>query len=84
MKPADHMHFGNAQAECRADRAYNVVDGPFKGMGIAFFGGKCAELARKNADIGVVNVTIHNVGNATAILPFADRICNNPERVEII
>src|SRR6266487_6121152 len=78
------MHFGNTQAERRADSAGNVVNGSFKSVGVSLLGRKCAELAGENAKIGVVDVTIQNVGDIIAVLLFADRICDYSERVEIV
>jgi len=84
MQTTNHVYFSNPEAACFSDSADDVVDGSFEGMDIAFFGGERAELAGENADIGVIDVAIQDIGSVVAILLFAECIGDNSERVEIV
>ena len=84
METTHHVHFSNPEAACFFDSADDVVDCSFERMGIAFFGGERAELAGENTDIGVIDVAIQDIGGVVAILLFAERICDDSERVKIV
>src|ERR1700726_727411 len=84
MQTTNHVHFSNPEAACFSDSADDVVNGSLEGMGIAFFGGEGAELAGENANIGVIDVAIQDIGRVVAILLFAERICDNSEGVKIV
>ena len=64
-------------------RANDFLDRIFKRMGIALLGGESAELTREDADVGVVDVTVVNVGGEIAVLSFAHHIRHHPQRIQI-
>jgi hypothetical protein len=51
---------------------------------IALPGGECAKLARQDADIRIVDVTIEDISSDVAILPLSDCASHNPEGIKII
>src|SRR5438045_7326058 len=55
----------------------------FKSVGIALPGSEGAELTRKNADVGVVDITVMNVAGIIAVLSLAHEIGHHPQRIEI-
>ena len=83
MKPTDHMDLGDTKRQGFADNANNFLNGIFKRMRIALPRGKRAELARKNANVGVVDVAVVNVTGVIPVLSFAHRIRHYPEGVQI-
>jgi len=58
VKAADHVDFGNAEGKSFADDANNFINRVFKRMRVAFFGREGAELARENANVGIVDVAL--------------------------
>ena len=83
MKPTHHMDLGDTERQGFADNANNFLDGVFKRMRIAFPGGEGAELARKNADVGVVDVAVVDVTGVISVLSLAHHIRHHPEGVQI-
>ena len=84
MKPADHVHFGDAAGQRFLHRGDDLIDRAFKRVRVAFLRGESAELAGEDADVGVVDVTIEDVGRDVAVLPLAHHARHDPERIEII
>jgi hypothetical protein len=60
-----------------------ILDGKFKRVRIALPGGESAELARKNTDVGIVDVSVVNVTGVIPVLSFAHHIRHHPEGVQI-
>ncbi len=83
MQAADHVNFGHSNAKCLSHDIDNFVNRVFKSVCIAFLGGKSAELAGKNTNIGVVDVTVVDVRGVVAVLLLANVACNDAEGVEI-
>ena len=61
MKSAYHVDFSDPERQRLSDNADNFIDRIFEGVRITLFRRKSAELAGKDADVGVINVTIVNV-----------------------
>ena len=53
-------------------------------MRITLFGGESTELAGQDADVGIINVTIVNVGCIVAVLPLAHHVGNHSKSVKIV
>ncbi len=71
-----------ASASCTADD--NLVDRTFKACAITFLRRKRTELAGEDADVGIVDIAIKNVGRDIAILFLARGAGHDPERIEVI
>jgi hypothetical protein len=84
MQPADHVHFGDAAGQRFSHRGDDLIDRAFKSMWVALLRGKGAELAGEDADIGIVDVTIKDVGRDVTVLPLAHGAGHDPESVEVI
>ena len=78
------MDFGNALRKSFADDANNFINRVFKRMRVTFLGCEGAELTGENANVGVVDVTVVNVGGVVAVLLFARRAGHDSERVKIV
>jgi hypothetical protein len=83
MQPADHVHFGNPAGERFPDRLDDFIGGMFESMGITLFCRESAELAGEDADIGVIDVAIEDIGGDVAVLPFPHRAGHDAEGVKI-
>ena len=83
MQPANHMHFSDPERKSFFNDANDLLNRIFKSVGIALPGSEGAELTRKNADIGVVDITVMNVAGIIAVLSFAHEIGHHPQRIEI-
>ena len=81
MQPADHVHLGDAGAERFLHRRDDLVDRALEGMRIALLRREGAELTGENADVRVVDVAIEDVGGDVAVLPLADGVGHDAERV---
>jgi len=53
-------------------------------MWVALLRGKGAELTGEEANVGIVNIPIENVGRDVAVLPLAHHAGHNPESIEVI
>ena len=84
MQPADHVHFGDAEPSASSTPRDDFIDRLLESVGVALFRGESAELAGENADVGVVDVTIVDVGGVVAVLSLAHRARHDAERIEII
>src|SRR5260370_6860574 len=67
MQAADHVHFGYSERECFSDCPDNFVTRIFKGMGVAFLGGKGAELAREYTAVSTIDVTLVDIPGVVSI-----------------
>lgn len=61
------MYFGYPKGQRLPDSADNFIDRVFEGVRITLFSRKSAELAGKDTDVGVIDVTIVNVGRVVAV-----------------
>src|SRR5712692_1908498 len=84
MQTADHVNFGDTDTQCVRDRANDLVNGAFESMSVAFLGGESTKLAGKDADVGVVDITIKDVSGVIAVLSLSDGICDDAEGIEIV
>ena len=84
MQPAYHMHFRNPERERIAHHADNFVNRIFKRVRITLFGGESTELTGQNADVGIIDVTVVNIGRVIAVLAFAHHVGNHPKGVKIV
>ena len=83
MKAADHVNFGNPEAKRLMCCLDDLGDGQFECVRVTFPGTKRAELARKNADVGIVDVPIQDIGGAISVFSLPDDICDQPERINV-
>src|SRR5205823_8771510 len=83
MQPANHMHFSDPERKSFFNDANDLLNRIFKSVGIALPGSEGAELTRKNADNGVVDITVMNVAGIIAVLSFAHEIGDHPQRIKI-
>ena len=67
-----------------AHRVDNFVNRVFEGVSVPFFGRECTELAREDANVGVIDVAVVNVGREVAVLSLANGAGHDAKRVEII
>ena len=81
MESADHVYLSDSQSERFFDCGDDLVDGAFERMGIPLFRGERAKLAGEDANIGIVYVTIQNVGGDVAIFPCAHSSRHHAEGV---
>ena len=84
MEPADHVHLRDSKAERFSHHADNFVNRVFKGVCIALLRGESAELAGEDANIGIIDVTIVNVGGVVAVLSLAHDVGDHAKRVKIV
>ena len=84
MKAADHVHFGDAAGQRFSHCGDDFIDRAFKSMRVALLRGEGAELAGEDADVGIVDVTIEDVGRGIAILPLTHGAGHDPESIEIM
>ena len=84
VEPTHHVHFRYSNAKCFSDRGNNFVNRVFEGVSVTFLRGESAELAREDANVGVIDVTIVNIGGVVAVLLLAHDIRHDSKRVEII
>ena len=84
MQAPDHVHFGYSKGERFSDCPDDLVTRIFKGMGVAFLGGKGAELAGEYTDVGIIDVAIVDIGFLVAILSLAHNVGNHSKGVEVV
>jgi hypothetical protein len=84
MQSADHVDLGDPKGQRLLDSADNFVDRIFEGVRITLFRRKSAELAGKDADVGVIDVTIVNVGRVVAVFSLAQNVGDHSKRVEVV
>ena len=83
MKSSHHVNFRGTLFPCFTGDFGNVGNCHLKSMRITFLGAECAELAAQNANIGVVHISVENIGRYIAILPLPDDIGQKTESVQI-
>ena len=83
MQSSDHVHFSNTKGKRFADDTDDLINRIFKRVSVAFFRGESAELAGEDADVGVVDVAIVDVGGVVAIPAFPHCIGDHANRVKI-
>src|SRR5437867_11104777 len=84
VQPADHVHLRDPKAERFSHHADNFVDRVFKGVRIALLGGESAKLAGEDANVGIIDVTVVNVGRVVAVLLLAHDVSDHSKRVKIV
>jgi hypothetical protein len=82
MQTSDHMDFGDPKRKSFFDSANDFLNRIFESVGIAFFGSKRAELARKDANVGVIDVTVVDVTRVIPIFSFAHDIRHHAQRIK--
>src|SRR6516225_3730712 len=83
METANHVHLCNSMGQRAASRLYNLRDRHLERMRITLSRSESAKLARQNADIRIIDVTIENIGSAIPVFSFADDIGNQTECVNV-
>ena len=66
------------RASASRDASDDFVDRLFESVRVAFLGGEGAKLAGEDADVGVVDVAIEDVGGDVAVFPFPHRVAMIP------
>ena len=84
MQTTDHVHLSDANTKRFANCADNLVDRVLEGVGIPFFGPECTELAREDTNVGVIYVTVVDVGRDVAVPLFTGRARHYSQRVKIV
>jgi hypothetical protein len=83
MKPPNHMNFGYPELKRLTSGLNDLWDGEFEGVRVAFPGTKGAELARKNANIGIVDVTIQDISRAIPVFPLPNDIGDQTKCINV-
>ena len=66
MKTADHVNFGDPVGQCVCDGLDDLRDRKLEGVRLAFLRSESAELARKEADVGIVDVIVGAVFHSSS------------------
>ena len=64
-------------------RLDDLGDGEFERVRVAFPGTKGAELAGKNADVGVIDVTIQNISGAIPVFSLPNDVGDQTECINV-
>src|ERR1041385_6237759 len=84
MQPADHVDFGDPKGQRVPDSADNFINRIFERVRIALFRRERTELAGKDADVGVIDVTIVDVRRVVAVFSLAQNAGDHSQRVQVI
>jgi len=84
MQPAHHVDFGDPKRQRLPNSTGDFVSRVFERVCITLFGRKSAELAGKDADVGVIDVTIVDVGRVVSVFSFARNVGDHSQRVEVV
>ena len=84
MESTNHVDFGHALAKRLVNYGHDLIGRLFKCVRVAFFCRESTELTGENTDVGIIDVTVVDVGRGLSILLLTDRRCHNPERVQIV
>ena len=76
------MDFGDPKGNSFFDNANDFLNRVLESVGIEFVSSKRAELSRKDANVGVIDVTIVDVAGVIAVLSFAHDISDHAQRIE--
>src|ERR1700751_2539280 len=79
MKPAHHMPLSDPLPQRARRSRFNLRDRHFEGVRIPFARSERAELTGENADIGVIDVAIKNVGRSVRVFAPADDARDLPQ-----
>jgi hypothetical protein len=79
MESSHHMHLGDPLPQRVRRGSFNFGYRHFKGVGIPFTRPESTELTGENANIGVVDVAIKNVGRPISIFAPADDARDLPQ-----
>ena len=83
MKAADHMNFGNPEVKRLTCCLDNLGNGQFEGVRVAFPGTKGAELARKNANVRIVDVTVQDIGGPIPVFPLPNDVGDQTKCINV-
>jgi len=83
MQSTDHMNFRYPELKRLTSGLNDLWYSEFEGVRIAFPGTKGAELARKNANIGVVNVTVQDIGGAIPVFPLPNDVGDQTKCINV-
>ena len=83
MQPADHVHFSDSKGQRVPDRADNFVDRILEGMRVTFFCGESTKLTRKDANVGVIDVTIVDIGREVAVFSLTQNVGDYSQCVQV-
>src|ERR1700733_6680757 len=77
------MNFGYPELKRLTSGLNDLWDGEFEGVRVAFPGTKGAKLARKNANIGVVNVTVQDIGGTIPVFPLPNDVGDQTKCISV-
>lgn len=83
MKTPNHMDFGYPELKRLACGLDDLRDGQFEGVRISFPGTEGAELARKNANVGIIDVAVQDIGGAISVFPLPNEVGHETECVNV-
>ena len=83
MKTPDHMDFGYPELKRLTGGLDDLRDGEFEGVRVAFPGTKGAELARKNANVGIIDVPIQDIGGAIPVFSLPNDVGDQTECINV-
>ena len=82
MQSTHHVNLRDPARQRLTHRGNDLLDSQLKRMRIAPICPESAKLAGKQADIGVVDVAVEDVGGGVPVLAFPNKIGHRSERVE--
>jgi len=77
------MNLGYPELKRLTSGLNDLWDGEFEGVRVAFPGTKGTELARKNANIGVVNVTVQDIGGTIPVFPLPNDVGDQTKCINV-
>src|SRR6266571_7916385 len=83
MQAADHVYLGYSKGECFRNGSDDFVTRIFKGMDVSLLGGEGTELAGEYTDVGIVDVTVVDIGRVVAVLSLPHGARHHSQCVEI-
>jgi hypothetical protein len=84
MQPANDVQLGDAELQGFPRLFNHLLDGQLEAVGVAFLACERAELARQDAIVRVVDVTIDDVAGAIADLFLTRQIGDGADRIQIL
>src|SRR5260370_340874 len=84
METSDHMDLSDSLTQSVSRRAFNLRNRHLEGVRIASACTERAKLAGEDANIGIIDVAVQDIGCPVAVFAFTDDICYLTEGIEIV
>jgi hypothetical protein len=84
VETSDHMNLGDSLLQSVARGTLDLRDRHLEGVGVAFTGTESAKLTGKHANIGIVNITVEDIGRAVAVFALTDDVGDLAEGIKIV